>query len=167
MNIPTDKIEMFLSAYTKTVSIENGIERADGKEMNIADMLADDTTLVSANVEYESLKDDIQNVISTLKEREREVVKMRYGLDESERFTLEEIGNLYGVTKECIRQTELRALKKMKISGGAILSSYFSCLFNQLSRNKNYGFLIFKFSIFNIQCLFLRQFRYPSSVLRA
>ena len=124
MNIPTDKIEMFLSAYTKTVSIENGIERADGKEMNIADMLADDTTLVSANVEYESLKDDIQNVISTLKEREREVVKMRYGLDESERFTLEEIGNLYGVTKECIRQTELRALKKMKISGGAILSSY-------------------------------------------
>ena len=49
---------------------------------------------------------------------------MRYGLDDSERFTLEEIGNLYGVTKECIRQTELRALKKMKLSGATLLSCY-------------------------------------------
>ena len=124
MNISPDKIEMFLSAYTKTISIENGLERNDGKELNVADILADEKTLISENVEYESLKNDIQNVISTLKDREQEVVKMRYGLDNSERYTLEEIGNIYGVTKECIRQTELRALKKMKLSGGALLSCY-------------------------------------------
>lgn len=124
MNISPDKIEMFLSAYTKTISIENGLERIDGKELNVADILADEKTLISENVEYESLKNDIQNVISTLKDREQEVVKMRYGLDNSERYTLEEIGNIYGVTKECIRQTELRALKKMKLSGGALLSCY-------------------------------------------
>ena len=124
MNIAPDKIEMFLSAYTKTISIENGLERNDGKELNVADILADDTTLISENVEYQSLKNDINNVISTLKEREQEVVKMRYGLDDTERFTLEEIGNLYGVTKECIRQTELRALKKMKLSGATLLSCY-------------------------------------------
>lgn len=124
MNISPDKIEMFLSAYTKTISIENGLERSDGKELNVADILADDKTLVSENIEYESLKNDIQNVISTLKDREQEVVKMRYGLDDSERYTLEEIGNIYGVTKECIRQTELRALKKMKLSGEMLLSSY-------------------------------------------
>ena len=124
MNIAPDKIEMFLSAFTKTISIENGFERNDGKELNVADMLADDTTLISQNIEYQSLKNDINNVISTLKEREQEVVKMRYGLGDSERYTLEEIGNLYGVTKECIRQTELRALKKMKLSGETLLSSY-------------------------------------------
>lgn len=124
MNIAPDKIEMFLSAYTKTISIENGMERNDGKELNVADILADDTTLISENIEYQSLKNDILNVISTLKEREQEVVKMRYGLDDSERYTLEEIGNIYGVTKECIRQTELRALKKMKISGESLLSCY-------------------------------------------
>lgn len=124
MNISPDKIEMFLSAYTKTISIENGLERNDGKELNVADILADEKTLISENVEYESLKNDIQNVISTLKDREQEVVKMRYGLDNSERYTLEEIGNIYGVTKECIRQTELRALKKMKLSGGELLSCY-------------------------------------------
>lgn len=124
MNIAPDKIEMFLSAYTKTISIENGLERNDGKELNVADILADDTTLISENVEYQSLKNDINNVISTLKEREQEVVRMRYGLEDGDRFTLEEIGNLYGVTKECIRQTEIRALKKMKMSGGALLSCY-------------------------------------------
>lgn len=124
MNISPDKIELFLSAYTKTISIENGLEKNDGKELNVADILADNTTLISENVEYQSLRDDIQNVISTLKEREQEVVKMRYGLEDGDRYTLEEIGNIYGVTKECIRQTELRALKKMKMSGSSLLSCY-------------------------------------------
>ena len=124
MNIAPDKIETFLSAYTKTISIENGMERGDGKELNVADILADDTSLISANVEYQGLKDDIQNVLSNLKEREQEIVKMRYGLGDTERYTLEEIGNLYGVTKECIRQTEMRALKKMKLTGESLLSCY-------------------------------------------
>ena len=124
MNIAPEKIETFLSAYTKTISIENGLEKNDGKELNVADFLADNKTLISENIEYQSLKNDINNVISTLKEREQEVVKMRYGLDDTERYTLEEIGNLYGVTKECIRQTEMRALKKMKMSGETLLSCY-------------------------------------------
>ena len=125
MNIAPDKIEMFLSAYTKTISIENGLEKNDGKEQNVADILADDTTLISENIEFQALKNDLNNVIeTTLKEREQEVVKMRYGLGDTERYTLEEIGNIYGVTKECIRQTELRALKKMKMSGADLLSCY-------------------------------------------
>lgn len=126
MNIAPDKIEMFLSAYTKTISIENGIEKNDGKELNVADILADESTLVSENIEYQSLKSDIDNVISTLKDREQEVVRMRFGLGDSERYTLEEIGNIYGVTKECIRQTELRALRKMKESGKELLACYIS-----------------------------------------
>ena len=125
MNIAPDKIEMFLSAYTKTISIENGLEKNDGKELNVADILADDTTLISENIEFQALKNDLNNVIeTTLKEREQDVVKMRYGLGDTERYTLEEIGNIYGVTKECIRQTELRALKKMKMSGADLLSCY-------------------------------------------
>ncbi len=126
MNIEPDKIETFLSAYTKTISIERGLERADGKELNVADILEDEKASVSANVEYENLKNDIQIVISTLKERERDVVKMRYGLDNAARLTLEEIGNIYGVTKECIRQTELRALQKMRLSALSqeLLSGY-------------------------------------------
>ena len=114
MNIAPEKIETFLSAYTKTISIEGGIERGDGKDLNVADILEDENACVFKNIEERSLQDDIEMVISTLKQREQDVVRMRYGLGNSARMTLEEIGNLYGVTKECIRQTELRALKKMR-----------------------------------------------------
>lgn len=126
MNIEPDKIETFLSAYTKTISIESGLERADGKELSVADILEDEKASVFETVEYESLKNDIETVISTLKEREQDVVKMRYGLGNAARLTLEEIGNIYGVTKECIRQTEMRALNKIRLSAFSqeVLSGY-------------------------------------------
>ena len=126
MNIEPDKIETFLSAYSKSISIESGLERENGKDMNIADILEDEKASVTRDVEYKNLQNDINIVVSTLKEREQEVVRMRYGLGDAARMTLEEIGNLYGVTKECIRQTELRALKKIRMSalGQELLISY-------------------------------------------
>ena len=126
MNISQDKIEQFLNAYTKTISIESGIENSNGKEMNVADIIEDEKASATQEVEFKDLQSDILNVISTLKEREQEVVKMRYGLNDNVKMTLEEIGNIYGVTKECIRQTELRALKKMRFSmlGQEVLAGY-------------------------------------------
>ncbi len=126
MNIPADKIDTFLNAYSKTISIESGLENNDGRDMCIADIIEDEKASATHEVEYEDLKNDINMVISTLKEREQEVVKMRYGLEDNVKYTLEEIGNIYGVTKECIRQTELRALKKMRFSviGQEVLSGY-------------------------------------------
>lgn len=126
MNISQDKIEQFLNAYTKTISIESGLENSNGKEMNVADIIEDEKASATQEVEFKDLQSDILNVISTLKEREQEVVKMRYGLEDNVKMTLEEIGNIYGVTKECIRQTELRALKKMRFSvlGQEVLAGY-------------------------------------------
>lgn len=123
MNISADKIENFLSAYTKTISIESGLEKYDGKDMSFEEILADDKENVSENIEYVELQNNLDVVISTLKQREQEVVRMRYGLGDASRRTLEEIGNIYGVTKECIRQTELRALKKMR-SSSLVLADY-------------------------------------------
>ena len=122
MNISVDKLDTFLSAYSKTISIEGSMECQNGKELNVADILEDVSADVSAAVEAENLKKDLEIVISTLKEREQAIVKMRYGLGDISKRTLEEIGNIYGVTKECIRQTELRALKKMK--NNTLLSCY-------------------------------------------
>ena len=126
MNISAEKIDTFLNAYSKTISIESGLENSDGKEMNIADIIEDKKASATQEVEFEDLKTDILNVISTLKEREQEVVKLRYGLEDNTKKTLEEIGNIYGVTKDCIRQTELRALKKMRFSvlGQQVLTAY-------------------------------------------
>ena len=122
MNISPDKLDTFLSAYSKTISIEGSMECQNGKELNVADILEDTSADVSSSVEAENLKKDLEIVISTLKDREQAIVKMRYGLGDITRRTLEEIGNIYGVTKECIRQTELRALKKMR--NNTLLSCY-------------------------------------------
>jgi len=126
MNISADKIETFLAAYTKTISIEGGLEREDGKDLNVADILEDEHTSVYRAIEEKNLQDDIEMVISTLKEREQDVLRMRFGLGDTDKMTLEEIGNIYGVTKECIRQTEMRAIKKMRDSslGQELLTSY-------------------------------------------
>lgn len=116
MNMDTNKIETFLSAYSKSISIESGLEKENGRDMNFADILEDEKASVTRDVEFKNLQNDINMVVSTLKEREQEVVRLRYGLGDGDRMTLEEIGNLYGVTKECIRQTEIRALKKLRSS---------------------------------------------------
>ena len=115
MNMEPSKIDAFLNAYNKSISIEGEFELNSGKEVSMADILVDENASVAKDFELESLKNDITFVVSKLKEREAEVVRMRFGLGDIERSTLEEIGNLYGVTKECIRQTELRAIKKIRM----------------------------------------------------
>lgn len=114
MNIESEKIDTFLSAYSTTVSIEGSFDAKNGSELNVADVLEDKNTQVEDTIEYEELKKEISNVVSTLKEREQTVIKMRFGLENCVKTTLEDIGKMYGVTKECIRQTEMRALNKLK-----------------------------------------------------
>lgn len=114
MNISPEKIDTFLSAFNKSVSIDANYELQGGSEVALADILVDEKADVFASIENQGLKKDLEYVISQLKEREQSVVRMRYGLGHWTRKTLEEIGNLYGVTKECIRQTENRALKKIR-----------------------------------------------------
>ncbi len=114
MNLEPEKVDTYLSAYTTTISIEGSFDAKNGSELNVADVLEDETTSVEASIQYEELKKEIANVVSTLKEREQSVIKMRFGLENFARTTLEDIGKMFGVTKECIRQTEMRALNKLR-----------------------------------------------------
>ena len=114
MDIEPEKIDTYLSAYTSTVSIEGSFDANNGSELSVADVVADEKGCVEENIEYEELKREIAQIVSTLKEREQNVIKMRFGLENFTKSTLEDIGKLYGVTKECIRQTEARALGKLR-----------------------------------------------------
>ena len=116
MNIETDKINNYLNAYKKTLSLEADYEMQNGSEVKLVDIIEDKASSVTKEIEYEALKKDIVSMLNSLKDREQKVITMRFGLDGAERQTLEEIGKLYGVTKECIRQTEARALSKLKNS---------------------------------------------------
>ena len=114
MNIEPEKLDTYLSAYSSTVSIEGSFDANNGSELSVADIVADESVSVEENIEFEELKKEISNVVSTLKEREQTVIKMRFGLEDFAKTTLEDIGKMFGVTKECIRQTEARALNKLR-----------------------------------------------------
>ena len=118
MDIEPEKIDTYLSAYNTTVSIEGSFDANNGSELSVADVVADDKQSVEEHIELEELKKEISNVVSTLKEREQTVIKMRFGLENFTKTTLEDIGKMFGVTKECIRQTEMRALNKLRTSLG-------------------------------------------------
>ena len=119
MDLEPEKIDTYLSAYTSTVSIEGSFDAKNGSELVVADVVADTKQSVEENIEFEELKKEIANVVSTLKEREQTVIKMRFGLENFTKTTLEDIGKMFGVTKECIRQTEVRALNKLRMSFNA------------------------------------------------
>lgn len=115
MHIDKNKIDLYLSAYVKTVSIESDFEiNFNGSNMTLNEILVDEKTTNKLENEIEYLKSDIEFIVSKLKEKERNVLMFRYGLNNLAKKTLEEIGNIYGVTKECIRQTEKRALRKIR-----------------------------------------------------
>ena len=116
MNIEAEKINLYLNAFCKMLSLDGDFEGNGQNDLSLSEVIEDSKASAQRDAEYNNLTDDINSLLSTLKERECNVIKKRFGLCDEQRQTLEEIGNLYGVTKECIRQTEARALKKLKNS---------------------------------------------------
>ncbi len=113
LNLSQEKIDTFLNVYTRALSIESGVKMTDNKELSLSDIIEDEKQNVEANVIDEELKQDIKKALNNLKEKERNVIILRFGLENTSKKTLEEIGNSYGVTKECIRQIEKKALNKI------------------------------------------------------
>ncbi len=126
MGISEEKIDTFLGAYTKALSLEANMDANDDNQMTLSEIIEDVKQNVEKTIEYEDLKHDIKLALNTLKDREKEVITLRFGLKGNARKTLEEIGNMYGVTKECIRQMEKRAIRKIHSSSAAreLLSCY-------------------------------------------
>lgn len=132
LNVTPDKIDVYLNAYTKAISLEGSYDLNSGdNSMSYAEIIEDKRSNLDEKIEQLELKTDILNAVGSLKEREREVLTLRFGIDEKEdaaKKTLEEIGHIYGVTKECIRQIEKKAIEKIRNSKlyGPLLSAYVS-----------------------------------------
>lgn len=114
MNLDSTRINNYLNANKKTLSLEGDYELQNGSEVKLIDIIEDKSCSVSRKIERENLKREIVTLLNGLKDREQKVITLRFGLDGEEKQTLEEIGKIYGVTKECIRQTEARALNKLR-----------------------------------------------------
>ena len=113
MGISVEKIREIYKISQEPVSLETPIGEED--DSHLGDFIKDERNV--SPEEYatnEMLKDEISDVLLTLTEREEKVIKLRFGLDDGKSRTLEEVGQMFGVTRERIRQIEAKALRKLR-----------------------------------------------------
>lgn len=123
-NIPIEKIQNTLKLTQEPVSIQTPVG-TDG-EAELGDFI-EEKGLVSPPdaVMYVNLKEHIEKALEDLSERENKILRMRFGLNSEREHTLDEIGHLFNVTRERIRQIEMKALKKLRLSSsGNVLQSF-------------------------------------------
>ena len=127
MEMTVEKIKQIKKASLVPISLSQSVNNGSTEDKRtVEDTLIDDYT---EHPEGETgkvlLKEDLENVLNTLNPRERDVLRLRYGLDDGRVKTLEEIGNVFSVTRERIRQIEAKALRKLRQpSRNGILREY-------------------------------------------
>lgn len=113
MDMPTEKIRNILKIAQEPVSLETPIGEED--DSYLGDFIEDqDATSPADHAAYEMMKKQLENVLDTLTDREENVLRLRFGLDDGRTRTLEEVGKVFGVTRERIRQIEAKALRKLR-----------------------------------------------------
>jgi RNA polymerase primary sigma factor len=113
MELSTDKVREIMKIAQEPVSLETPIGEED--DSHLGDFIEDQEALAPADAAaYELLKEQLEDVLDTLTEREENVLRLRFGLDDGRTRTLEEVGKVFGVTRERIRQIEAKALRKLR-----------------------------------------------------
>lgn len=113
MGMSVDKVREIYKISQEPVSLETPIGEED--DSHLGDFIKDERNV--SPEEYatnEMLKDEIAEVLLTLTEREEKVIRLRFGLEDGKSRTLEEVGQMFGVTRERIRQIEAKALRKLR-----------------------------------------------------
>lgn len=131
MDRPVDKIEEILQASKETVSLEAPV--GEDEDSTVGDFVADENIASPKKEAMRMLmREELEKVLKTLNPREAMVLKMRYGLLDGKAKTLEEVGQYFNVTRERIRQIEVKALRKLRHpSRSKYLKSLFSLLDQQ------------------------------------
>ena len=113
MNTSVEKIHEIYKISQDPVSLETPIGEED--DSHLGDFIKDERNLSPEEfATNEMLKDEISQVLETLTEREEKVIRLRFGLEDGKPRTLEEVGQMFGVTRERIRQIEAKALRKLR-----------------------------------------------------
>lgn len=113
MDLSVEKVREIMKIAQEPVSLETPIGEED--DSHLGDFIEDQDALAPADAAaYELLKEQLEDVLDTLTEREENVLRLRFGLDDGRTRTLEEVGKVFGVTRERIRQIEAKALRKLR-----------------------------------------------------
>ena len=113
MDIPVEKVREIQKVSQEPVSLETPI--GEEEDSHLGDFIQDENVQVPAEAAaYTLLREQLDEVLETLTDRERQVLRLRFGLDDGRARTLEEVGREFHVTRERIRQIEAKALRKLR-----------------------------------------------------
>jgi RNA polymerase primary sigma factor len=113
MQMPVDRVRAVLKMAQQPISLQSPV--GDSEDTNFGDFIEDKSAENPSDMtSYSLLKDKLSDVLSSLTERERKVLELRFGLGDGYSRTLEEVGKQFKVTRERIRQIEAKALRKMR-----------------------------------------------------
>ena len=113
MHMPVEKVRSIIKAAQEPISLETPI--GEEKDSHLGDFIEDKDVISPANAAaFMLLQEQIEKVLHTLNPREAEVLRLRFGIGKSHPHTLEEVGNIFNVTRERVRQIEAKALKKLR-----------------------------------------------------
>ena len=113
MNMPVERVREILKISQEPVSLETPI--GEEEDSHLGDFIKDDNVPVPADAAaFTLLKEQLEEVLGTLTEREQKVLRLRFGMNDGRARTLEEVGKEYDVTRERIRQIEAKALRKLR-----------------------------------------------------
>ena len=125
LDIPVEKVKNILSISKEPVSLDKPIGH-DNEDSLLGDFI-EDRTIISPErlAERSLLKKQVDEVLKTLTTREERVIRLRFGIDDGYHRTLEEVGNIFQVTRERIRQIEDKALRKLRHPSRAVILQQF------------------------------------------
>jgi RNA polymerase primary sigma factor len=113
MGLPPEKVREIQKISQEPVSLETPI--GEEEDSHLGDFIEDQKALAPADAaSHQLLKEQVEDVLDSLTQRERRVLQLRFGLDDGRSRTLEEVGREFGVTRERIRQIEAKALRKLR-----------------------------------------------------
>jgi RNA polymerase primary sigma factor len=113
MQMPVDRVRAVLKMAQQPISLQSPV--GDSEDTNFGDFIEDKSAENPSDMtSYSLLKDKLSDVLTSLTERERKVLELRFGLGDGYSRTLEEVGKQFKVTRERIRQIEAKALRKMR-----------------------------------------------------
>ena len=114
MSLDVEKIRYIQKISQEVISLESPIGD-DGEDSTLSDFIKDESSLSPDQLASQALlRDQIREILDDLTEREQKILSMRFGLDDNITHTLEEVGKVFGVTRERIRQIEAKALEKIR-----------------------------------------------------
>ncbi|MCM1984259.1 RNA polymerase sigma factor RpoD [Lyngbya confervoides] len=123
MEMTIEKLRFIAKSAQLPISLETPIGKEE--DSRLGDFIESDGETPEDQVSKSLLREDLESVLDTLSPRERDVLKLRYGLDDGRMKTLEEIGQIFNVTRERIRQIEAKALRKLRHpNSNSVLKEY-------------------------------------------